>query len=201
MIRERINPSPKYENTNCPNEFTTDYKRLLLHNILNIICCFFFDLTINKYSTMKLLSLLSLSLTLLSTTTTNALSTNNDDQSIQNPLHVLAPHEIKFYESLNKIHLDHAMELKSLHADNATVELACGKDQVRRGSFEDVFDEMWQPKVAFAKTKIEPITTTNDEFPEKGIFSFHWMTFIRTKDDCSAIFSGFALVKVSSFSI
>ena len=108
----------------------------------------------------------------------------------------LAPHEVKLYEALNNIHLNDAEELRSLHAHDARIELACGKDQVRIGSFQDAFGQI-QSKIELVKTKIEPITTTNDTSPERGIFSFHWFTFMKTKDDCTAIFSGFATVKVS----
>ena len=112
--------------------------------------------------------------------------------------HHLAPHEVKLYEAFNNIHLDDAAELKSLHVDDARIELACGKDQVRIGSFQDVFGQI-QSKVELVKTKIEPITTTNNVSPERGIFSFHWFTFMKTKDNCKGIFSGFATVKVSFY--
>lgn len=107
----------------------------------------------------------------------------------------LSPHEVQLYEALNNIK-ENPDQIKLLVADNAILELACGKYTVRHGSYDEVIDIVL-PKLDFIITRIYPITTTNDTYPDHGVFSFKWINFVRTKESCEAIFSGFAYVKVS----
>lgn len=107
----------------------------------------------------------------------------------------LAPHEETLVEALNKVTIDVEL-IKSLHAEDSFFELACRKDQVISGTFDSILGELL-PQIKFVTQRIEPITSTNDKNPDQGVFSYRWIAFMRTKDDCHAIFSGFGFAKVS----
>jgi hypothetical protein len=107
----------------------------------------------------------------------------------------LAPHEEKLVEAFTKVSIN-ADRIKSLHAEDSFFELACRKDQVVSGTFASVLGKVL-PQIKFVAQRIEPITSTNDKNPDQGVFSYKWIAFMRTKDDCHAIFSGFGFAKVS----
>lgn len=111
----------------------------------------------------------------------------------------LAPHEEKLYQAFNNITVN-TDQIKALHAPDAVVTLACGKDKVRSGRFDDVLMTLL-PHIEYFITKIDPITSTNDTHPDHGIFTFKWIGFMKTKKGCEDIFSGFAFVKVSNLCV
>eukprot|EP01083_Nonionella_stella_P288386 981326_1 len=112
----------------------------------------------------------------------------------------LTPHEQRLFDALDNVNNDFNA-FKACFARNARIEqhlndVKNGKAVEKSGTFDDTlgnFESMKEYKI-----KWEPVTTTDANHPDLGMFAFKYWNYGLTEEGCEGLFSGLGIAQVSA---